>query len=127
MNRENLEIFNKSKRKYIGRVLPLKSIQQPFSIVKKKPYLKTKDRRNHFILSTTIKEKKRVENGKCANSDSKNRNMKTKKLFLLGILWRYVRSSMTICGLFPPLCDIDGHLLVDGCYCNNVPGKNCNK
>jgi predicted acylesterase/phospholipase RssA len=31
---------------------------------------------------------------------------------------------MTIAGIFPPLCDPrDGHLLVDGCYVNNVPGK----
>lgn len=30
---------------------------------------------------------------------------------------------MTIAGVFPPICDpIDGHLLVDGCYVNNVPG-----
>lgn len=41
-----------------------------------------------------------------------------------GSLWRYVRSSMTIAGIFPPFCDPrDGHLLVDGCYVNNVPGK----
>ncbi|CAG7837535.1 unnamed protein product [Allacma fusca] len=40
-----------------------------------------------------------------------------------GSLWRYVRSSMTIAGVFPPLCDPkDGHLLIDGCYVNNVPG-----
>lgn len=31
---------------------------------------------------------------------------------------------MTIAGIFPPFCDPrDGHLLVDGCYVNNVPGK----
>jgi len=30
---------------------------------------------------------------------------------------------MTIAGVFPPICDpLDGHLLVDGCYVNNVPG-----
>ncbi|XP_076673824.1 neuropathy target esterase sws-like [Andrena cerasifolii] len=29
---------------------------------------------------------------------------------------------MTIAGVFPPICDtLDGHLLVDGCYVNNVP------
>ncbi|XP_012287845.1 neuropathy target esterase sws isoform X3 [Orussus abietinus] len=39
-----------------------------------------------------------------------------------GLLWRYLRSSMTIAGVFPPVCDpLDGHLLVDGCYVNNVP------
>jgi hypothetical protein len=31
---------------------------------------------------------------------------------------------MSIAGIFPPFCDPrDGHLLVDGCYVNNVPGK----
>lgn len=41
-----------------------------------------------------------------------------------GCLWRYVRASMSIAGVLPPMCDYrDGHLLVDGCYVNNVPGK----
>lgn len=41
-----------------------------------------------------------------------------------GCLWRYVRGSMSIAGVLPPICDyIDGHLLVDGCYINNVPGN----
>lgn len=31
---------------------------------------------------------------------------------------------MSIVGIFPPICDPhDGHLLADGCYVNNVPGK----
>ncbi|XP_050355897.1 neuropathy target esterase sws isoform X2 [Nymphalis io] len=39
-----------------------------------------------------------------------------------GILWRYCRASMSIAGIFPPICDpTDGHLLLDGCYVNNVP------
>ncbi|XP_043205686.1 neuropathy target esterase sws-like isoform X1 [Amphibalanus amphitrite] len=39
-----------------------------------------------------------------------------------GTLWRYVRSSMSIAGVLPPVPDpADGHLLVDGCYVNNVP------
>ncbi|XP_013107730.2 neuropathy target esterase sws isoform X3 [Stomoxys calcitrans] len=39
-----------------------------------------------------------------------------------GHLWRYVRASMSIAGVFPPFCDYkDGHLLLDGCYTNNVP------
>lgn len=43
---------------------------------------------------------------------------------ILGCLWRYVRASMSIAGVFPPMCDYkDGHLLVDGCYVNNVPGN----
>ncbi|KAL7028237.1 hypothetical protein ACKWTF_005772 [Chironomus riparius] len=37
-----------------------------------------------------------------------------------GVLWRLVRSSMTIAGVFPPMC-VDGHHLIDGCYTNNVP------
>ncbi|XP_068209771.1 neuropathy target esterase sws isoform X2 [Palaemon carinicauda] len=40
-----------------------------------------------------------------------------------GVVWRYVRASMSIAMLLPPLPDpVDGHLLVDGCYINNVPG-----
>ncbi|XP_046440138.1 neuropathy target esterase sws-like isoform X1 [Daphnia pulex] len=39
-----------------------------------------------------------------------------------GSLWRSIRASMSIAGWLPPMCDeIDGHLLVDGCYVNNVP------
>ncbi|XP_075988996.1 patatin like phospholipase domain containing sws isoform X6 [Anticarsia gemmatalis] len=39
-----------------------------------------------------------------------------------GMLWRYCRASMSIAGIFPPICDpMDGHLLLDGCYVNNVP------
>ncbi|KAL1400961.1 hypothetical protein pipiens_007005 [Culex pipiens pipiens] len=39
-----------------------------------------------------------------------------------GSLWRYVRSSMSLSGYMPPLCDPkDGHLLLDGGYVNNLP------
>ncbi|KAJ8680462.1 hypothetical protein QAD02_016249 [Eretmocerus hayati] len=39
-----------------------------------------------------------------------------------GLLWKYIRASMTFAGVYPPMCDpIDGHLLIDGCYVNNVP------
>lgn len=42
-----------------------------------------------------------------------------------GQMWRYIRASMSFVGIFPPVCDpLDGHLLVDGCYVNNVPGNN---
>lgn len=45
-----------------------------------------------------------------------------------GSLWRYVRSSMSLSGYMPPLCDpIDGHHLLDGGYVNNLPGKMSNK
>ena len=41
-----------------------------------------------------------------------------------GSLWRYVRASMTLAGYLPPLCDpVDGHLLLDGGYVNNLPGN----
>ena len=41
-----------------------------------------------------------------------------------GCLWRYVRSSMSLSGYMPPLCDpVDGHLLLDGGYVNNLPGN----
>ncbi|XP_053677884.1 neuropathy target esterase sws [Anopheles nili] len=40
-----------------------------------------------------------------------------------GSTWRYVRSSMSLSGYMPPLCDpTDGHLLLDGGYVNNLPG-----
>ncbi|XP_039628400.1 patatin-like phospholipase domain-containing protein 6 isoform X3 [Polypterus senegalus] len=39
-----------------------------------------------------------------------------------GSVWRYVRASASYTPYLPPLCDLkDGHLLVDGCYVNNVP------
>ncbi|XP_055684973.1 neuropathy target esterase sws isoform X1 [Lutzomyia longipalpis] len=39
-----------------------------------------------------------------------------------GCLWRYCRASMSVAGIYPPFCDYtDGHLLLDGCYVNNVP------
>ncbi|VDD75093.1 unnamed protein product [Mesocestoides corti] len=39
-----------------------------------------------------------------------------------GSLWRYVRSSMSLSGYMPPLCDpVDGSYLLDGGYTNNVP------
>ncbi|XP_034454293.1 neuropathy target esterase isoform X3 [Hippoglossus hippoglossus] len=41
-----------------------------------------------------------------------------------GCVWRYVRASASYTPYLPPLCDPkDGHLLVDGCYVNNVPGS----
>ncbi|XP_071037589.1 neuropathy target esterase sws [Parasteatoda tepidariorum] len=39
-----------------------------------------------------------------------------------GSLWRYIRSSMSLSGYMPPMCDpLDGHLLLDGGYVNNLP------
>ncbi|KAF9531870.1 hypothetical protein CPB83DRAFT_867766 [Crepidotus variabilis] len=37
-----------------------------------------------------------------------------------GYAWRYIRASMTLVGLLPPLSD-NGHLLVDGGYIDNLP------
>ncbi|KAF2145139.1 uncharacterized protein K452DRAFT_222292 [Aplosporella prunicola CBS 121167] len=36
-----------------------------------------------------------------------------------GYVWRYVRASMTLAGLLPPLCD-EGSMLVDGGYIDNL-------
>ncbi|KAK8192489.1 phosphatidylcholine and lysophosphatidylcholine phospholipase [Zalaria obscura] len=36
-----------------------------------------------------------------------------------GYVWRYVRASMTLAGLLPPLCD-EGNMLVDGGYVDNL-------
>lgn len=42
----------------------------------------------------------------------------------LGSLWRYIRASMSLSGYMPPMCDpVDGHLLLDGGYVNNLPGN----
>lgn len=42
----------------------------------------------------------------------------------LGSLWRYIRGSMSLSGYMPPMCDpVDGHLLLDGGYVNNLPGN----
>ncbi|KAI5190141.1 lysophospholipid hydrolase [Nematocida sp. AWRm77] len=37
-----------------------------------------------------------------------------------GLIWRYVRASMSLSGYLPPLCD-GTSLLLDGGYVNNVP------
>lgn len=36
-----------------------------------------------------------------------------------GYAWRYVRASMTLAGLIPPLCD-EGNMLLDGGYVDNL-------
>ncbi|QIW95113.1 hypothetical protein AMS68_000631 [Peltaster fructicola] len=36
-----------------------------------------------------------------------------------GYVWRYVRASMSLAGLLPPLCD-DGDMLLDGGYVDNL-------
>lgn len=37
-----------------------------------------------------------------------------------GYAWRFIRASMTLVGLLPPLCD-NGNMLVDGGYIDNLP------
>ncbi|KAK6196270.1 hypothetical protein SNE40_001523 [Patella caerulea] len=55
----------------------------------------------------------------CVTTDISNSTM---RIHTSGSLWRYVRSSMSLSGYFPPLCDpMDGHLLLDGGYVNNLP------
>ncbi|KAF1826383.1 patatin-domain-containing protein [Dissoconium aciculare CBS 342.82] len=36
-----------------------------------------------------------------------------------GYVWRYVRASMSLAGLLPPMCD-EGHMLLDGGYTDNL-------
>ncbi|KAL4890574.1 lysophospholipase nte1 [Aspergillus ambiguus] len=36
-----------------------------------------------------------------------------------GYVWRYVRASMTLAGLIPPICD-EGNMLLDGGYIDNL-------
>ena len=60
----------------------------------------------------------------CVTTDITDSKM---RVHTSGCLWRYVRSSMSLSGYLPPLCDpVDGHLLLDGGYVNNLPGRsNC--
>ena len=37
-----------------------------------------------------------------------------------GPMWKFVRASMSLLGLFPPMYN-KGHLLIDGGYVNNLP------
>ncbi|CAF0782025.1 unnamed protein product [Brachionus calyciflorus] len=55
----------------------------------------------------------------CVTTDISSSKM---RIHMNGTIWKFVRASMTYCGILPPLCDpFDGHLLVDGCYTNNLP------
>ncbi|XP_020706315.2 neuropathy target esterase sws isoform X5 [Athalia rosae] len=46
----------------------------------------------------------------------------SKRTHTHGSLWRYIRASMSLSGYMPPMCDpVDGHLLLDGGYVNNLP------
>ncbi|XP_019852919.1 PREDICTED: patatin-like phospholipase domain-containing protein 7 isoform X2 [Amphimedon queenslandica] len=55
----------------------------------------------------------------CVTTDVTDSKM---RVHTAGCLWRYVRASMSLSGYLPPLCDpVDGHLLLDGGYVNNLP------
>ncbi|KAH9507574.1 Patatin-like phospholipase domain-containing protein 7 [Bulinus truncatus] len=55
----------------------------------------------------------------CITTNISNSSM---RVHSLGSVWRYVRASMSLSGYLPPLCDpLDGHLLLDGGYVNNLP------
>ncbi|CAG9533229.1 unnamed protein product [Cercopithifilaria johnstoni] len=55
----------------------------------------------------------------CITTDISNSEM---RIHRTGPLWAYCRASMSLAGYLPPLCDpIDGHLLLDGGYVNNLP------
>ncbi|KAJ3789981.1 hypothetical protein GGU10DRAFT_283246 [Lentinula aff. detonsa] len=44
----------------------------------------------------------------------------TMEIHETGYAWRFIRASMTLVGLLPPLCD-NGSMLVDGGYVDNLP------
>ncbi|XP_035824813.1 patatin-like phospholipase domain-containing protein 7 [Aplysia californica] len=55
----------------------------------------------------------------CITTNISNSSM---RVHSVGSVWRYVRASMSLSGYLPPLCDpVDGHLLLDGGYVNNLP------
>ncbi|CAO4364381.1 unnamed protein product [Caenorhabditis nigoni] len=55
----------------------------------------------------------------CISTDLTTSSM---RIHRSGLMWPVVRSSMSIAGYVPPICDPqDGHLLLDGAYVNNLP------
>ncbi|KAI0964373.1 hypothetical protein AcW1_001208, partial [Taiwanofungus camphoratus] len=49
-----------------------------------------------------------------------NINTSRMEIHETGYAWRFIRASMTLVGLVPPLCD-NGNMLVDGGYIDNLP------
>jgi lysophospholipid hydrolase len=43
------------------------------------------------------------------------------EIHLSGLMWKYIRASMSLSGFLPPVCSEKGHLLMDGGYVNNLP------
>ncbi|XP_069801426.1 patatin-like phospholipase domain-containing protein 6 isoform X2 [Dendropsophus ebraccatus] len=55
----------------------------------------------------------------CITTDISSSSMRVHRE---GVLWRYVRATTSYMPYLPPLCDpVDDHLLLDGCYVNNLP------
>ncbi|KAI0347985.1 patatin-domain-containing protein [Trametopsis cervina] len=52
--------------------------------------------------------------------NSTNINTSKMEIHETGYAWRYIRASMTLVGLLPPLSD-NGQMLVDGGYLDNLP------
>ncbi|KAI0673740.1 patatin-domain-containing protein [Trametes maxima] len=52
--------------------------------------------------------------------NSTNINASRMEIHETGYAWRFIRASMTLVGLLPPLCD-NGNMLVDGGYVDNLP------
>ncbi|KAI0756290.1 patatin-domain-containing protein [Daedaleopsis nitida] len=52
--------------------------------------------------------------------NSTNLNPSQMEIHETGYAWRYIRASMTLVGLLPPICD-NGKMLVDGGYVDNLP------
>ncbi|TFY71167.1 hypothetical protein EVG20_g1831 [Dentipellis fragilis] len=52
--------------------------------------------------------------------NSANINASRMEIHETGYAWRFIRASMTLVGLLPPLCD-NGNMLVDGGYLDNLP------
>ncbi|EMD42300.1 hypothetical protein CERSUDRAFT_110821 [Gelatoporia subvermispora B] len=52
--------------------------------------------------------------------NSTNINTSQMEIHETGYAWRFIRASMTLVGLLPPLCD-NGNMLVDGGYIDNLP------
>ncbi|TBU49283.1 patatin-domain-containing protein [Dichomitus squalens] len=52
--------------------------------------------------------------------NSTNLNPSQMEIHETGYAWRFIRASMTLVGLLPPICD-NGSMLVDGGYVDNLP------
>jgi lysophospholipid hydrolase len=51
--------------------------------------------------------------------NSTNISKSRSEIHTSGYVWRYIRASMSLAGLLPPMCD-EGHMLLDGGYVDNL-------